>query len=79
MDEIYKYITTPSPYAVGSVQHWSSSCRVGRCVDVDTRVQGTHNIHVVDASIVAPLSVNPQFGVMVAAEKGAERLLAVWG
>ena len=48
-------------------------------MDVDTRVQGTHNIHVVDASIVAPLSVNPQFGVMVAAEKGAERLLAVWG
>ena len=79
VDEIYQYITTWSPYAVGSVQHWSSSCRVGRCVDADTRVQGTHNVHVVDASIVAPLSVNPQFGVMVAAEKGAERLLAVWG
>ncbi|KAI0521498.1 cellobiose dehydrogenase [Xylaria bambusicola] len=78
VQEIYKYITTPSAYAVGSVQHWSSSCRIGRCVDADTRVIGTTNIFVVDASIVAPLTVNPQFGVMVAAEKGAERILATW-
>ncbi|KAK7753369.1 hypothetical protein SLS62_004659 [Diatrype stigma] len=78
VDEIYAYITTPSEYAVGSVQHWSSSCRIGACVDADTRVLGTRNIHVVDASILSPLSVNPQFGVMVAAEKGAERILATW-
>ncbi|KAI1314247.1 cellobiose dehydrogenase [Xylaria venustula] len=78
VQDIYKYITTPSAYAVGSVQHWSSSCRIGRCVDTDTRVIGTANIYVVDASIVAPLTVNPQFGVMVAAEKGAERILATW-
>jgi cellobiose dehydrogenase (acceptor) len=78
VDQIYSYITTYSPYAVGSVQHWSSSCRIGRCVDANTKVIGTTNIHVVDASIVAPLTVNPQFGIMVAAEKGAERILATW-
>ncbi|KAI0533830.1 cellobiose dehydrogenase [Xylaria digitata] len=78
VEEIYNYITTYSAYAVGSVQHWSSSCRIGRCVDADTKVIGTANIHVVDASIVSPLTVNPQFGVMVAAEKGAERILATW-
>ncbi|KAI1385457.1 putative cellobiose dehydrogenase [Hypoxylon trugodes] len=78
VEEIRKYITTWSKYAVGSVQHWSSSCRIGKCVDVDTKVVGTKNIHVVDASIVSPLTVNPQFGVMVAGEKGAERILATW-
>ncbi|KAI1841989.1 hypothetical protein JX266_011849 [Neoarthrinium moseri] len=77
VDEIRTYITTPSDYAVGSVQHWSSSCRIGSCVDADTKVVGTENIHVIDASILSPLTVNPQFGVMVAAEKGAERILAL--
>lgn len=77
VDEIITYITTPSTYAVGAVQHWSSSCRIGSCVDADTTVLGTTNIHVVDASIVAPLTVNPQFGIMVAAERGAERILAL--
>lgn len=75
--EIRTYITTPSTYAVGSVQHWSSSCRIGSCCDADTRVIGTENIHVIDASILSPLTVNPQFGVMVAAEKGSERILAL--
>lgn len=79
VEQIYTYITTPSEYAVGSVSHWSSSCRIGKCVDADTKVIGTQNIHVIDASILSPLSVNPQFGIMVAAEKGAERLLATWG
>ncbi|KAI0179886.1 putative cellobiose dehydrogenase [Hypoxylon sp. FL1284] len=78
LDEIRAYITTYSDYAVGSVQHWSSSCRIGKCVDADTKVVGSRNIHVVDASIVSPLTVNPQFGVMVAAEKGAERILDTW-
>jgi cellobiose dehydrogenase (acceptor) len=76
LDDIHKYITTPSPYAVGSVQHWSSSCRIGACVDKDTKVIGTNNIHVIDASILSPLTVNPQFGVMVAGERGAEQILA---
>ncbi|KAF3059738.1 Cellobiose dehydrogenase [Daldinia childiae] len=77
-EEIRTYITTWSDYAVGSVQHWSSSCRIGKCVDADTKVIGTDNIYVVDASIISPLTVNPQFGVMVAGEKGAERILETW-
>ncbi|KAK8086858.1 Cellobiose dehydrogenase [Apiospora phragmitis] len=52
--EIQKYITTPSDYAVGAVNHWSSSCRIGKCVDADATVIGTQNIHVIDASIIAP-------------------------
>ncbi|KAK7741803.1 hypothetical protein SLS53_004867 [Cytospora paraplurivora] len=71
-EEIKTYITTPSSYAVGLVNHWSSSCRIGKCVDAQTRVVGMDNLHVIDASILAPLTVNPQFGVMVAGEKGAE-------
>ncbi|KAF2227104.1 hypothetical protein BDZ85DRAFT_58482 [Elsinoe ampelina] len=71
-EEIKAYITTPSAYARGLTQHWSASCRMGSCVDEMTRVVGMENLHVVDASIVAPLTVNPQFGVMVAGERGAE-------
>ncbi|KAG6000441.1 hypothetical protein E4U21_005465 [Claviceps maximensis] len=76
LQDIQKYITSPSAYAAGSVNHWSSSCRLGKCVDTNTKVIGTQNIHVIDASILAPLTVNPQFGVMVAAELGSERILA---
>lgn len=71
-EEIKAYITTPSNYAVGAVNHFSSSCRIGKCVDSSTRVIGMDNLHVIDASILAPLTVNPQFGVMVAGERGAE-------
>ena len=71
--QIVSYITSyNNAYTRGQVNHWSSSCRIGACVDVNTTVIGTKNLHVVDASIVAPLSVNPQFGVMVAAEKAWE-------
>lgn len=77
VEEIEKYITTPSAYAAGQVNHWSSSCRVGSCVDANTQVIGTKNIHVVDTSILPPLTVNPQFGAMVAGEKGAEVILAL--
>lgn len=77
--EIEKYITTFSQYAVGSVNHWSSSCRIGKCVDVNTTVIGMQNLHVVDASIVEPLTVNPQFGVMVTAERASELILGMMG
>lgn len=78
LEEIKQYITTPSAYAVGSVQHWTSSCRIGKCVDQNAQVIGTENIHVVDASIVAPPTVNPQFAVMVAAEHASANILALW-
>lgn len=71
---IVAYITSWTPYTRGQVNHWSSSCRIGSCVDADTVVVGTRNVHVVDASIVAPLSVNPQMGVMIAAERAWERV-----
>ena len=70
--QIQQYITTPSAYADGQVNHWSSSCRFGTCVDTNTTVIGMKNLHVVDGSIVAPLTVNPQFGIMVAAERASE-------
>lgn len=70
--QIQQYITTPSAYARGQVNHWSSSCRFGSCVDTNTVVVGTKNIHVVDGSIVAPLTVNPQMGIMIAAERASE-------
>lgn len=78
-EEIKTYITTPSKYAVGAVQHWSSSCRIGECVDNTTTVIGMDNLHVIDASILAPLTVNPQFGVMVAGERGAELIKGLDG
>lgn len=71
-EEIVKYITTRSRYARDYVNHWSSSCRLGSCVDANTTVLGTANIHVVDGSIVPPLTVNPQMGIMIAAERGSE-------
>ncbi|KAG6997739.1 oxygen-dependent choline dehydrogenase [Physcia stellaris] len=70
--QIAQYITTPSAYAVGQVNHWSSSCRIGACVDTNTIVVGMKNLHVVDGSIVAPLTVNPQMGIMIAAERASE-------
>lgn len=76
-DEIRTYITTPSAYARGMVNHWSSSCRIGECVDANAQVKGTENVHVVDGSIVAPLTVNPQFGIMVAAERASELINAL--
>lgn len=75
IDEIKTYITTPSAYARGQVNHWSSSCRIGSCVGTDLKVVGMSNLHVVDGSIVAPFTVNPQFGIMAAAERGAELIL----
>lgn len=77
--QILKYITTPSAYTEGMVNHWSSSCRIGKCVDVNTTVLGMKNLNVVDASIVQPLTVNPQFGIMVAAERGAQLIEALMG
>ena len=75
--DIVKYITTKSNFAKGMVNHWSSSCRFGSCVDTDTLVKGTKNIHVVDASIIPPLSVNPQMGIMITAERASEKILAL--
>ncbi|TID12911.1 putative cellobiose dehydrogenase protein [Venturia nashicola] len=76
-EQIVAYITSQSQYTRGQVNHWSGSCRIGSCVDINTQVKGTSNIHVVDSSILAPLTVNPQFGTMIAAERAAELILAL--
>lgn len=73
--KIEQYITTPSAYARGQVNHWSGSCKIGACVDERGRVVGTGNVWVADASLLEPLSVNPMFGVMTVGEKVAELIL----
>ncbi|TVY27307.1 Cellobiose dehydrogenase [Lachnellula hyalina] len=75
--EIQTYITTPSYYTSGTSNQWSSSCRIGSCVDVNTTVVGMENLHVVDSAIIMPLSVPPQFGIMVAAERASDLILGM--
>lgn len=77
--QILSYITTPSAYTEGEVNHWSSSCRIGQCVDTNTTVIGMANLNVVDASIVEPFTVNPQMGIMIAAERAAVLIGALIG
>lgn len=83
VSDIATYITTPSAYAEGQVNHWSSSCKISDCDDgcvgTDTVVKGVTNLHVVDASILQPVTVNPQFAVMAAAERASELILEAMG
>ncbi|KAF2735941.1 FAD/NAD(P)-binding domain-containing protein [Polyplosphaeria fusca] len=69
-----------------SSNHWVGSARMGEVcgderevvVDVMTRVCGTENLHVVDASIVNGVpSSNPQGVLVVAAERAAEVILGL--
>lgn len=75
--EILKYITTPSQYTRGYVNHWSGSCKIGACVDSNTRVKGMSNLHVVDSSITEAFTTNPMFGIVVVAERASELILAL--
>jgi cellobiose dehydrogenase (acceptor) len=75
--DIQKYITSKTQYTGGNVNHWSSSCRLGSCVDNNTKIKGMNNLFVVDASIVAPLTTNPVAGIMIAAERSVELILAM--
>lgn len=75
--DILKYITTPSKYTKGYVNHWSGSCKLGTCVDLDTRVWGTDNLHVVDSSITEAFTANPIFGIMTVAERASELILGL--
>ncbi|KAF1347413.1 FAD/NAD(P)-binding domain-containing protein [Lizonia empirigonia] len=77
LEEITTWVSSPSDYTLGNVQHWSSSCRFETCVDTDAKVIGTNNIHVVDASIIAPLTTNPVLGTMIVAERAVEKILAL--
>jgi cellobiose dehydrogenase (acceptor) len=77
LEEITTWVSSPSDYTLGNVQHWSSSCRFDTCVDTNAKVIGTNNIHVVDASISAPLTTNPVLGTMIIAERAVEKILAL--
>lgn len=77
LEELVSWVSTKGDYTVGNVLHWSSSCRFETCVDTDAKVLGMDNLFVVDASIVAPLTTNPVFGIMIAAERAVERMLAL--
>ncbi|PSN66575.1 FAD/NAD(P)-binding domain-containing protein [Corynespora cassiicola Philippines] len=76
-EEIIQWVSTPSDYTLGNVQHWSSSCRFETCVDTNAKVIGMENLFVVDASISAPLTTNPVMGTMIIAERAVERILAL--
>ncbi|PPJ58086.1 hypothetical protein CBER1_05298 [Cercospora berteroae] len=76
-DEILKYITSPSKYTKGYVNHWSGSCRIGTCVDQNTKVKGMENLHVVDSSITEAFTTNPMFGIVAVAERASELILAL--
>jgi cellobiose dehydrogenase (acceptor) len=77
VEQLTTWVSTWSPYTMGNVQHWSSSCRLESCVDADTKVMGMQNLFVVDASISAPLTTNPAMGTMIIAERAVERILAL--
>jgi cellobiose dehydrogenase (acceptor) len=77
LEELTTWVSTYSPYTMGNVQHWSSSCRMESCVDADTKVIGMQNLFVVDASISPPLTTNPAMGTMIIAERAVERILAL--
>jgi cellobiose dehydrogenase (acceptor) len=79
LEELTTWVSTWSQYTMGNVLHWSSSCRFETCVDTNAQVLGMQNLHVVDASIVPPLTTNPVFGIMAAAERASELILALDG
>lgn len=74
-EELISWVGSKTGYTGGNVLHWSSSCRFETCVDTDARVLGMHNLYIVDASIMPPLSVNPVMGIVISAERAVERIL----
>ncbi|KAL1304020.1 hypothetical protein AAFC00_000461 [Neodothiora populina] len=70
-----------------AVNHWLGSCKLGTddgrnggtaVVDPDTKVYGMDNLFVVDGSIFPELTTsNPSAAIVVAAERAAERILAL--
>jgi cellobiose dehydrogenase (acceptor) len=58
------------------INHWGGTCALGSAVDPATlRVEGTRDIHVVDASLhPAPLSAHPVATIMAVAERASDLL-----
>lgn len=67
--------------------HWMGTAKLGTddgrkggtaVVDLDTKVYGTDNLFVVDASIFPGMTTgNPTAAIVIAAERAAERILAL--
>ncbi|PWW75964.1 GMC oxidoreductase [Tuber magnatum] len=70
--------------------HWIGTCKMGTddgtkgngtfgsVVDTNTKVYGTENLFVIDASIFpAHITINPSATIMIAAEKAVENILAL--
>jgi cellobiose dehydrogenase (acceptor) len=80
--EILDYITTTSPYALSSTNHWGGSTRLSESCDSgvvtpNAKVCGMDNLYIVDGGIIPTLfTVNPQFGIMVAGEHASDSILA---
>ncbi|KAF2279725.1 FAD/NAD(P)-binding domain-containing protein [Westerdykella ornata] len=75
-----------TPGSRGS-NHWTGSCTIGTddgraggkaVVDLDTKVYGTDNVFVVDASIFpGMITGNPTAAIIAVAERASERILAL--
>ncbi|KAJ4360241.1 uncharacterized protein N0V89_000801 [Didymosphaeria variabile] len=77
----------PTIPASRNSNHWVGSNKIGTddgrnggtaVVDLDTKVYGTDNLFVVDASIFPGMTTgNPSAAIIIASEKAAERILAL--
>ncbi|KAH4900828.1 hypothetical protein HBI80_150360 [Parastagonospora nodorum] len=77
----------PATTGTRGSNHWMGSCTIGEddgraggkaVVDLDTKVYGTDNLFVVDASIFPGMTTgNPTGAIMVAAERAAQKILAL--
>ncbi|KAJ4291666.1 hypothetical protein N0V90_009561 [Kalmusia sp. IMI 367209] len=77
----------PAVTASRNSNHWTGSNKMGTdsgltggtaVVDLDTKVYGTDNLFVVDASIFPGMTTgNPSAAIIIAAERAAERILAL--
>jgi cellobiose dehydrogenase (acceptor) len=77
----------PTIPASRNSNHWVGTNKIGTddgrgggtaVVDLDTKVYGTDNLFVVDASIFPGMTTgNPSAAIIIASEKATERILAL--
>ncbi|KAK0199911.1 GMC oxidoreductase-domain-containing protein [Desarmillaria ectypa] len=80
---VEEYVNTHGTSSMGS-NHWVGANIIGdegvAVVDENTKVYGTENLFIVDASIIPSLPIgNPQGAIMSAAEQAAAKILALTG
>ncbi|KAF8657601.1 hypothetical protein AX16_002182 [Volvariella volvacea WC 439] len=80
---VANYVNNYDPGSLGS-NHWVGSCIMGTqgraVVDQNTKVFGTNNLFVIDASIIPSMPMsNPHATIMSAAEQGVAKVLALSG